>query len=138
MPVLTVKHEGGMASRLSVRGHQVIADVPPQMGGQDRGPTPVELLAGALGTCVAVYVARWCKEAGLPHEGFEVEVDYVHDLDAHCVPVLNVKLTMPEDFPEARRQALLRVAEQCTVHNTLCRMPQIEVEVAQAAPRAAG
>ncbi len=132
MPTLVVKHEGGMASRINVRGHKLIADVPPEMGGNDRGPTPVDLLAGSLGTCIAFYVARWCAQAGIPHEGFEVDMDYVHDREAHCVPVMKVSVRMPAGFPEERRPALLKVAMSCTVHNTLCSIPQIEIAVAAA------
>jgi uncharacterized OsmC-like protein len=107
-----------------------MVDVPPEMGGEDRGPTPVDLLAGSLGTCIAFYVARWCKEAQIPCDGFQVMVEYVHDREKHCVPVLRVELSMPEGFPEKRRLALLKVARECTVHNTLCLLPQIEVACA--------
>ena len=131
MPTLTVKHEGGLAASINVRGHKVMADVSPESGGQDIGPTPVELLAGSLGACIAFYVARWCVEAGLPHQGFEVEVEYELDRETHCVPVIAVNISMPSDFPENRRRALMRVAEQCTVHNTLCRVPQISMELAE-------
>jgi putative redox protein len=130
MPTLVVKHEGGMSSSMNVRGHKVMADVPPEMGGEDRGPTPVDLLAGSLGTCIAFYIARWCKEARVPCDGFEVKVEYVHDRENHCVPVLGVEISMPADFPERRRSAVLKVAQECTVHNTLCTIPQIEIEVA--------
>jgi uncharacterized OsmC-like protein len=102
------------------------------MGGNDRGPTPVDLLAGSLGTCIAFYVARWCAQSGIPHEGFEVDMDYVHDREAHCVPVMKVSVRMPAGFPEERRPALLKVAMSCTVHNTLCSIPQIEIAVATA------
>jgi len=104
------------------------------MGGEDRGPTSVELLAGSLGTCIVFYVARWCKETKLDCEGFSVEVEFVHDMEAHCVPVLNVKLILPKGFPEARKAALLKVAHSCTVHNTLCRIPKIQVTVGESVP----
>lgn len=129
MPTLIVRHEGGMCSSMNVRGHKVLADVPPEMGGEDRGPTPVDLLAGSLGTCIAFYVARWCQQAGIPHAGFEVELEYVHDREAHCVPVMKAAVRMPAGFPAERLAALQKVAEACTVHNTLCRLPQIEIEV---------
>ena len=131
MPTLIVKHEGGMSSSMNVRGHKVIADVPPEMGGEDRGPTPVDLLAGSLGTCIAFYIARWCKEAKIPCDGFQVKVDYVHDRENHCVPVLGVEVSMPATFPEERKPALLKVAKTCTVHNTLCRIPKIGVSIAE-------
>ena len=124
------KHEGGMSSSLNVRGHKVMSDVPPGMGGDDHGPTPVDPLAGSLGTCIAFYVACWCKQPGIPREGFEVDMDYVHDREAHCVPVMKVSVRMPYGFPEERRLALLKVAMSCTVHNTLCSIPQIEIAVA--------
>jgi len=129
MSMMVVKHEGGVASSISVRGHRVMADAPPAMGGEDRGPTPVDLLAGSLGACIAFYVARYCREAGLPYEGFEVDLDYVHDREAHCVPELSAKVRMPATFPKEREPALLRVATGCTVHNTLCTIPKIEVTI---------
>ena len=130
MPIMTVKHEGGVASSIHARGHRVLVDAPEKMGGQDRGPTPVELFAGSLGSCIAFYIARWCKENDLPHQGFEVQLDYVLDMEAHCVPVVNVKIRMPAGFPEERRDALLRVAEHCTVHNTLCAVPKVNIAIA--------
>jgi len=125
MPEMLVKHTHGVASTIETRGHRVDVDAPPSMGGEDTGPTPVELLAGALGSCIVFYVARWAREAGLPYEGMQVKLDYVLDMEAHCVPVINVEITMPEDFPAARKEALMRVAEHCTVHNTLCSPPRI-------------
>jgi len=130
MPMMTVKHEGGVASSVNVRGHRIIADAPTAMGGENRGPTPVDLLAGSLGACIAFYVARWCQQANLPYEGFEVDLDYVHDREGHCVPELSAVVRMPPSFPKDREQALLRVATGCTVHNTLCSVPKIEVTVA--------
>ncbi|UCH36355.1 MAG: OsmC family protein [Armatimonadota bacterium] len=130
MPMMTVKHEGGVASSINVRGHKVIADVPAPMGGDDRGPTPVDLLAGSLGACIAFYVANWCRDAKLAYEGFEVDLDYVLDRQTHCVPEMTVMVRMPAGFPKEREQALLRVAQGCTVHNTLCSLPRIEIAVA--------
>ncbi len=130
MPTMAVRHDGGVSSVVEARGHRITADVPPQMGGEDRGPTPVELLTGALGSCIVFYVSRWCKEAKLPHDGMQVDLDYVLDMEAHCVPVINVQVRMPQGFPQEREAALLKVAEHCTVHNTLCSPPRIGVTVA--------
>jgi len=130
MPMMTVKHERGVSSTITVRGHRITADVPEKMGGEDRGPTPVDLLTGSLGACIALYVARWCQQAKVPYEGFEVDLDYVLDMEAHCVPVMSAKVRMPAGFPQERLGALLKVAQGCTVHNTLCSLPKIEVTVA--------
>jgi putative redox protein len=130
MPKLVVKHEGRVSSSINVRGHKIIVDVPPTLGGEDKGPTPVDLLAGSLGSCIAFYISSYCVEAKLPHEGFEIEVEYEVDMATHCVPVLKVDVRMPSDFPEARIPALKKVAGACTVHNTLCRVPEIHLTIA--------
>jgi putative redox protein len=131
MAMMVVKHENGVSSSINVRGHTVVADAPPAMGGQDRGPTPVDLLAGSLGACIAFYVARYCQQANVPYEGFEVDLDYVHDREAHCVPELSAVVRMPEGFPKEREAALLKVARGCTVHNTLCTLPKIDVAIGE-------
>lgn len=135
MPTLIVKHEEGVSSSINVRGHRIIADAPREMGGEDRGPTPVDLLAGSLGACIVFYVARWCQEAGIACDGFTVKVEYTHDREAHCVPVIGVEVRLPEGFPEQRKAALLKVAQSCTVHNTLCSAPQIEVTIASSSAK---
>lgn len=131
MPEMSVKHTHGVASTMHARTHDVKVDAPPQMGGEDTGPTPVELLTGALGSCIVFYVARWAREAGVPYEGMEVKLDYVLDMEAHCVPVINVEIVMPHGFPEDRRDSVMRVAEHCTVHHTLCSPPRITLTLAE-------
>jgi putative redox protein len=137
VPMMTIRHEGGMSSSINVRHHHVVADVAPASGGEDRGPTPVELLVGSLGTCIAFYVARWCHQAGVPYDGLEIDLDYTHDREAHCIRAMNATVRMPPGFPEARREALLKVATSCTVHNTLCALPQLQIALAPEAEAAA-
>ncbi len=127
MATVTVKYEGGVASSFEVRGHKCVVDLPKEMGGEDRGPTPIELVAGALGTCIATYIIRWCNEAHVPVDGLQVKVDFVHDVDAHCIRELSAHIELPPNFPEKRRDAVLRVADMCTVHNTLCSNPKVNI-----------
>src|SRR5690625_2147777 len=57
--------EGGMATLLSVRGHQFRADEPSYLGGIDSAATPMELVAGAVNACVTVVVATVANELGI-------------------------------------------------------------------------
>jgi putative redox protein len=45
-----VESIGGLRHRVSVGRHELIVDEPPEAGGEDAGPTPVELLLAALGS----------------------------------------------------------------------------------------
>lgn len=130
MPVLTATYAGGVASTLEVRGHKYVIDVPEEMGGEDRGPTPLDVLGASLGSCIVFYLARWCREANINCEGMHVEVTYEHDKENHCITQITAQTNLPSDFPASRRKAALRVAQQCTVHNTLCGTPSVEVSLA--------
>jgi putative redox protein len=129
MATVTVKHEDGMRSSINVRGHRVVVDVPAHVGGGDRGMAPPDLLAGSLGACLALCIARWCRAEGVPCDGFRVQIDYAQGREDQCVPLLSIRVTMPDCFPDRRRAALIVEAEQCAVHNALCPLPQIDIAV---------
>ena len=46
---VTVAWQGGMRAEASIGPHRVVFDAPPEIGGGDTGPSPVELLLGAVG-----------------------------------------------------------------------------------------
>ncbi|MEX2556148.1 MAG: hypothetical protein WEB06_10995 [Actinomycetota bacterium] len=53
---------------------------------------------------------------GIPTAGFRVDCDFEMSDDARSrVTAARLHLVLPASFPAERRQALLRVAEQCTV-----------------------
>jgi uncharacterized OsmC-like protein len=70
-----VAHEGGATFAAQVRSHHILVDQPEGAGGEDAGPTPLELLAASLGSYTALYVQQFCHSRGLSYEGMRVEVD---------------------------------------------------------------
>jgi putative redox protein len=55
-------------------GHAVLIDGPPDIGGENRGPRPMELMLLSVGSCSAVDVLHILKKARQPVTGVEVEV----------------------------------------------------------------
>lgn len=47
--LVTVRSAGGLAQEITLGRHRVWADEPIASGGTDRGPSPYELILGALG-----------------------------------------------------------------------------------------
>jgi len=45
-----VESAGGLRQRVRIGPHELTVDEPPEAGGEDAGPTPVELVLAALGT----------------------------------------------------------------------------------------
>ena len=129
---LSVEPVGGDAYRISVRGHTVLVDQPTGDGGDDRGPTPTELLIAALAGCVAYYAGRYLARHGLPTDRLRVDADYEMAADRPArIAAIRVRLHVSDDVPEHRLAALLAVVSHCTVHNTLANAPAVDIELSR-------
>lgn len=134
--MIKVTSAGGDRLRISVRGHDVYADQPVADGGDDTAPTPTELFAGALAACVAYYAERYLRRHGLDAAGLAVTCDYTWGESPHRVAAFDVAVDVP-GLPAERREALTRVVQHCTVHNTLRVPPRVKIAVTTATPAAA-
>jgi len=90
---------------------------------------PLELFIASLGGCVAAFVMSHCKAVGIPHEDLVVDVDWEKAEDGRRVAKVDIRVRIPSDLPENRRKALLRVAEHCTVHNSIINKPEINISI---------
>ncbi|RRR81109.1 OsmC family protein [Streptomyces sp. RP5T] len=127
---LEVVHVEGDAYTVDVREHRLRVDQPLEAGGTDTAPTPTELFAASLATCVAYYAGRYLHRHGLPQTGLRVRTEFTMASD-RPPRVASVRLVVvpPPELPERRRAALLAVASRCTVHNTLHQPPEVDVEL---------
>jgi uncharacterized OsmC-like protein len=127
---LEVTHVTGDAYAVEVRGHRLLVDQPTEAGGEDTAPTPTELFAASLATCVAFYAGRYLTRHGLDHAGLRVRTEFTMATDRPArVSAVRVTVVPPPGLPEQRRAALLAVASHCTVHNTLHQPPEIGIEL---------
>lgn len=125
-----VRFVTGESYEFAVRGHCMLVDQPSDAGGDDEAPTPTELFVASLATCVAFYAGRYLTRHGLGRDGLGVSVSYRMATDQPArVADIRLSLRIPEEFPEARRAALLAVASHCTVHNTLASPPTITIDL---------
>ncbi len=63
-----------------IRDFTLAVDEPPLIGGSDTGPTPVELVLAALGTCQEIVYATYARVLGIPVEAVEVTAEGRLDL----------------------------------------------------------
>ncbi|QDQ09457.1 OsmC family protein [Streptomyces spectabilis] len=126
-----VTHLSGQAYGVFIRDHELTVDQPFAAGGDDDGPTPVELFVSSLATCVAYYAGRYLQRHHLPYENLRVrcEFDMADDRPAR-VAAVRMRLVLPTRLTATERRALLAVVNHCTVHNTLRQPPDVSVAVA--------
>ncbi len=64
-----------------IRGHRVIIDQPPQGGGKDEGPSPLEFACLSLSACVLTVGQIVAKQKRIRLKNFEVRVESEIDSD---------------------------------------------------------
>jgi uncharacterized OsmC-like protein len=135
MPAVQVTPALNTCYRVAVGGHQLTIDQPATAGGDNRGPTPLQLLAASLVACTAHYAASYLDRHGLSREGLVVEGDF--DMAADKPPrlaTMSVTITPPSGLSARRQAGLLAVASHCTVHNTLRQPPAVHIGMAPPRP----
>jgi putative redox protein len=137
MDDITVHHHHDDEFAVLVRGNLIHVDQPIEAGGGDAGPTPTELFVTSLAACAAFYARRYLARHGLPAEGLDVTATYtMSDRPPARVTCIALRIRPPAAIPEHRRKALIAVAEHCTVHNSIMRIPEIRIDIDPAAQAA--
>ena len=109
--------------------HEIVTDLPEKMGGNDTGPTPVELFIGALGSCAGFFAVGYLQTAGLNPEGLSVDLDWDFDEKKTRVGRISATITVPNATLGAREKALVAAAEKCIIHSTIQNPPEIKFSV---------
>ena len=135
MTRIDVRPERGDRFRVEVRGHRFWVDQPIEEGGADTAPTPTEMFVAGLASCIAFYGGRFLRRHELSAEGFAVTCDFAFATDRPArVADVDLRVTLPEGFPEGRRKAFSSVIEHCTVHNSLRQAPEVRIALEMPAP----
>ncbi|WP_139925890.1 OsmC family protein [Hymenobacter sp. DG01] len=108
--------------------HTYLIDEPVAVGGQDRGPTPYDLLLSALGACTAITLRLYASQKHWPLEGIEVRLRHqrVHRHDCEkceqageMLEEIQKELCLLGPLTPEQRQRLQLISEKCPVQKTL-------------------
>jgi putative redox protein len=136
---IEVHYLHGQLYAAETRGHLVLTDQPASVGGEDAAVTPTELLATALGSCVAFYAGQYLARHGFSRDGLQVTAEFTMATDRPArIGDISLKIRVPDGVPPEREAALLAVASHCTVHNTLRQAPEIAIELVRPSSRQGG
>ena len=130
---IVVTHEGGVKFAAQVRSHRIIVDQPVRSGGEDAGPTPLELLAASLGSCMALYVQQFCHTRALSYAGMRVEVDSCGASSPARIGELAVRIYVPGELSPHTLTLLERAASSCPAHHTLELGARVTLQIQAAA-----
>ena len=119
---------GKFAQWVRTAKHSFIVDEPADVGGNDDGPTPYDLLLAALGTCTAMTIQMYAQRKGIALEKVRIELEHSRDHHLDClecqaggVPIqaLDRAIELTGELTAEQRARLMEIADRCPVHRTL-------------------
>ncbi len=126
---VTVEENGlsRLAQSIQAGPHHWTADEPIGVG-QDSGPTPYDLLLGALGACTSMTMRMYADRKEYPLERIAVVLSHDRSHSDDCadpmgrpcsVEHIDRSIRLTGDLDESQRSRLLEIANRCPVHRSL-------------------
>jgi putative redox protein len=110
--------KGRFTHTVEMRQHRLTLDEPADLGGDDEGPSPQELLAASLATCTAITMEMYAARKGWDLGCLEVECEYC-PAERGQTTTFEIVLRLPHTCSDEQVQRLSAIAARCPVHRTL-------------------
>jgi putative redox protein len=120
----------GFRTEVTAGGHHFFADEPVALGGTGTGPTPYEILLGALGSCMAMTLRMYADRKRWPLHGVRIHLrsERAHEKDCErCeeeevgLPRVARRIELAGPLSDEQRDRLHQIADRCPVKQTLQR-----------------
>lgn len=127
---MEVRFPGGLKVEAVYRDQVIPTDQPERAGGDGSAPAPFDLFLASIATCAGFYALTFCQQREIATDGLAVTMETVQDPERRRIARLDLRLRLPEGFPEKYRAAILRAIDQCAVKRHIVDPPELRVEVA--------
>jgi putative redox protein len=110
---------------LQHHSHQIVADEPTSLGGEDKGMSPTALLASSLSACSCITMKMYANRKGWEINDILVEVHVKIDIktgDTYIVK--HIKIDAPISNDDKSR--LFKISSACPIHKLLAKSTNIE------------
>jgi uncharacterized OsmC-like protein len=126
-----VESIGKVGSRVHVGEHELVFDQPASVpGGEDRGPSPLDVMVASVAACAHYFAAAYLHGRGLSTDGLTVEVQ----ADKERLPVprigrLSMQVRVPAGLDERQLAGIDRAIKSCPAYGTLLHSPSVEMTI---------
>ncbi len=113
---------------VTVGPHQMLADEPVAVGGDDSGPGPYDLLLAGLGACTSMTMRLYADRKALPLDRVTVTLNHSKIYASDCAECetrdgmldqIERVIAIEGDLDADQRTRLMEIADKCPVHRTL-------------------
>lgn len=128
----------GYTTEILAGKHGLIADESEQLGGNDFGPSPYEILNAALGACTAMTLHMYAKRKKWDLQDVKVHLSFSRSYKEDCeactaeerrLENFEKLIEVEGDLSEKQVARLMEIADRCPVHRTLKGTPQFKTSI---------
>lgn len=119
--------------------HTLLADEPLSAGGDDKGPSPYDLLLSSLAACKVMTVHLYARRKQWPVDTVTITLNHRKVSADECddcetkgkakVDIIDCEISFSGELDEAQIARLAEIADRCPVHRTLTSETKIRTAV---------
>jgi len=131
----------GYTTDLMVGRHGMLADESEQLGGNDFGPSPYELLNASLGSCTAMTLQMYARRKKWDLQEVKVHLSFSRSYKEDCeacskeerrLESIEKCIELKGNLDDAQKARLLEIADRCPIHRTLLGNLQVNTTLLEA------
>ncbi|WP_421134021.1 OsmC family protein [Alteromonas sp. A079] len=109
--------------------HQIISDQSVSAGGDAAYPEPFDYFLASMPLCAAFYIRKFCEARDISTDGISLSQEHSTVGEDKYRKAFSINVSLPEDFPEKYKKALLAAANSCTVKKVIQAMPEFSIQI---------
>ena len=108
-------------TRISARGHILVADEPIDNGGKNQGLSPTELVLSGLAACTAATMKMYADRKEWPLDRINVDISIYTEKNPDGTQTAHIQRFIHIEGPltEEQKGRMLQIAEKCPTHRLL-------------------
>lgn len=128
MGKVNVRYLRNLQHEAKIGDFSLILDEPKDVGGDNKGPSPYEVMMAALGACTSMTMLMYARKKGWDLQDVQIELtqEKIHAEDCETCETKSGRLDkitrdikIRGNINDDQKNRLLEIAERCPVHRTL-------------------
>ncbi len=127
--MVSSKADKGLQHEIKAGSHEWISDAGKEVGGQETGPNPHELMLAALGSCTSMTMKLFAQRRGWKIDEVTIKLneDSIEDPNNPGKKIAKITrdIQVKGDLNEEQLSTLKNIADKCPIHKLLVESKQI-------------
>lgn len=122
--VVEVTFPKGKQVNANIKGYDILSDQPERAGGNGEAPAPFDFFLASIANCAGFYAISFCQTRDIDTTGMTLDLSREIDSETRMVSNIEIRLNLPEGFPEKYKKAIIKSMDQCSVKKHITNPPK--------------